>query len=58
MAVLRDYAVCYGDKVSGWWVDGRYTNDSHNYTQPKLKMYHDAIRAGNPKTLIAQPSNQ
>jgi len=40
----------YGDKVSGWWIDGCY--DYTNYTEAKLRPYHDAIRAGNPAAVI------
>ena len=49
--VLREYAVRYGDKVKGWWVDGCYTY--FKYTDANLKPYADAIRAGNPEALIA-----
>jgi hypothetical protein len=53
-AVLREYAVRYGDRVFAWWVDGCY---SHFYpdseTREKyLKKYVDAVRAGNPDALI------
>lgn len=50
-AVLQEYTVRYGDKVSGFWIDGCYTY--FNYTEEKLKPYYDAIRAGNPNGLIA-----
>ena len=38
-AVLQEYAVRYGDKVAGWWVDGCYTY--FNYSDAKLQPYHD-----------------
>jgi alpha-L-fucosidase len=50
-AVLQEYAVRYGDKVSGWWIDGCYTY--FNYTEEKLAPYAAAIRTGNPNGLIA-----
>lgn len=50
-AVLQEYAMRYGNKVAGWWTDGCYTY--FNYSDSKLKPYHDAIRAGNPAGLVA-----
>eukprot|EP01050_Picozoa_sp_SAG11_P001599 SAG11_NODE_71_length_18338_cov_14.752974_3_plen_2964_part_00 len=50
-AVLREYAVRYGTRVAGWWVDGCHAWRGYNETN--LRGYHDAIRAGNPKALIA-----
>ena len=52
-SVLREYAVRYGAKVAGWWIDGCYAVPGYEYTEPMLKYYHDAIRAGNPDALIA-----
>ena len=49
--VLREYAVRYGELVSGWWVDGCYT--SFNYSDAKLAFFNLAIRAGNPQGLVA-----
>ena len=50
-AVLREYAVRYGERVSGWWIDGCHA--WRGYDETNLRGYHDAIRAGNPKALIA-----
>jgi len=49
--VLHEYSTRYGDKISGWWVDGCYAG-AFNYTEEKLAPYHDAIRAGNPDALV------
>lgn len=49
--VLREYAERYGDRVSGWWVDGCYRY--FNYTDAKLAFFTLAIRAGNPQGLVA-----
>jgi hypothetical protein len=51
-AVLREYAVRYGDKVSGWWLDGMY-REYYKYNEALLEKYTEAIRAGNPKALVA-----
>ena len=51
-AVLREYAVRYGDKVSGWWIDGCFRRP-YGYNETSLKPYHDAVRAGNPHAILA-----
>jgi len=50
-AVLREYCVRYGDKVKGWWIDGCYT--FFDYDDDKLKIYKDAVRAGNERAVVA-----
>lgn len=49
-AVLEEYAVRYGDKVKGWWIDG--CNDYFGYDQEKLTPYYEAVKKGNPSALI------
>eukprot|EP00039_Didymoeca_costata_P021073 m.343319 g.343319 ORF g.343319 m.343319 type:complete len:366 (+) comp22687_c0_seq1:102-1199(+) len=49
--VLQEYSVRYGDRVSGWWIDGCY-HAVYNYTEPTLKPYKDAVRAGNPNAVL------
>ena len=55
--VLEEYSQRYGNKVSGWWIDGCYapgeTALGYDFTEATLKPFHDAIRAGNPDALIA-----
>ena len=49
--VLAEYAQRYGDKVSGWWIDGCYApwyNQTGFPRQSKLAPYHAAIRSGKP----------
>ena len=48
---LREYSLRYGDKVSGWWIDGAY--QAIGYDLDKLGLLHSAARAGNPDSLIA-----
>ena len=48
-AVLRDSAMRYGDKIKGWWIDSCY--DYVGYTFDKIKLYYDAIKAGNPAAI-------
>lgn len=50
-SVLEEYAVRYGDKVSGWWIDGCY---SHlGYCDELLGIYKQAIQNGNPGAIAA-----
>ena len=51
-AVLEEYAVRYGDKVKGWWIDGCY-RDYFRYTDELLAPYYRAIKKGNPNALAA-----
>lgn len=50
-SVLREYALRYGDKVKGWWMDGCY--DYFDYTDELLDIYHEAMLAGNPAAIAA-----
>lgn len=49
-AVLRDFTLRYGDKISAWWLDSCYTYAG--YTDELLSCYYDAIKAGNPNAII------
>ena len=55
--VLREYAVRYGDKVEGWWVDGCYRGTyewgDFRFNEGLVKIYYNAIKAGNPQALTA-----
>lgn len=57
--VLEEYAIRYGDKVKGWWIDGCYGevdaggSPSFGYEDKFLKHYKDAILKGNPNAIVA-----
>ena len=51
-AVLEEYAVRYGDKVKGWWLDGFY-DEQFGYTIELRGIYHKAIKRGNPCAAVA-----
>lgn len=51
-SVLKDYALRYGSKVKGWWLDGMYS-EIFGYSQELLAPYYHAIKAGNPEALVA-----
>ena len=50
--VLEEYAVRYGDKVNGWWIDGCY-KEYFKYTEELAKPLYDACKKGNPNALVA-----
>ena len=53
-AVAEEYGRRYGDKVAGWWVDGCYfTPGDLRYDDEKLGILARALKAGNPKRIIA-----
>jgi hypothetical protein len=50
-AVLEEYAVRYGDKVKGWWIDGCY--EYLGYNDRLMDKFNRAIKKGNPDGMIA-----
>ena len=51
-SVLREYALRYGDRIKGWWIDGCY-REFLGYTDNLMQIYYDACKAGNPAALVA-----
>ena len=52
--VIREYAERYGDKVQGWWTDGCYrVHGNYGYDDEKLGLLASALKAGNPRRIIA-----
>lgn len=51
-SVLQEYAVRYGDKVKGWWIDGCYSDYFH-YNEELLSIYKKAVKKGNPDAAVA-----
>jgi len=49
--VAREYSLRYGPEVRAWWMDGCYP--FLGYDEARLKIFADALRAGNPDTLVA-----
>lgn len=54
-AVIREWSLRYGPKVSGWWFDGSYnTAGWDDLTKPyNWTTWAAAARAGNPQSLLA-----
>src|SRR5512138_813704 len=50
-AVAQEYGERYGEKVAGWWVDGSYR--FIGYDEEKLGLLSPALKAGNPRRIIA-----
>ncbi len=50
-SVLEEYAVRYGSRVRGRWIDGCY--DYFGYDEGRLAYYHAAVKKGNPGAMTA-----
>lgn len=50
-SVLEEYAVRYGDRISGWWLDGFY--DFFGYNDEKMQPFYNAVKKGNPNAIVA-----
>lgn len=50
-SVLEEYALRYGDRVRGWWIDGCY--DYFGYEEERLSCYYNAVKKGNPNAMTA-----
>ena len=54
-AVITEWSLRWGNKVSAWWVDSCYTADAM-YRSPEPPNFHSfaaAMRAGNPDAMLA-----
>ena len=49
--MFKEFSLRYGEKVSGWWIDGCYNNCDFNDRIAKL--YTTALKAGNPNAIVA-----
>ncbi len=49
--MYKEYSLRYGEKIAGWWIDGCY--DNCDYNERIAKLYVDAMKAGNPNTVVA-----
>ena len=50
-SVLSEYATRYGDKISGWWLDGFY--DFFGFNNKNMKPFYDAVKKSNPNAIVA-----
>ncbi len=49
--VFQEWSDRYGDKVSGWWVDGCY--QWCDFNEEIAQIYSKALHHGNPKAIVA-----
>jgi alpha-L-fucosidase len=54
-AIMRDWSLRWGDKVSGWWFDGCYWPNTmyRSPEPPNFQSFAAAARAGNPLSAVA-----
>ncbi|MBI4024540.1 MAG: hypothetical protein HY360_06130 [Verrucomicrobia bacterium] len=54
-AIIRDWSVRWGPKVSGWWLDGcYYADDMYRHPEPpNFQSFRAALLAGNPDGIVA-----
>ncbi|MGQ9610020.1 MAG: alpha-L-fucosidase [bacterium] len=54
-AVIREWSIRWGSKVSGWWIDGCYFSDEmyRHPEPPNFDSFAKALKAGNPNSIIA-----
>jgi alpha-L-fucosidase len=53
--VIREYSMRWGDKVSGWWIDGCHRPNTY-FRHPDIPNFASmaaALRAGNPNSCVA-----
>lgn len=48
--VIQEWSDRYGEKISGWWFDGGYSELSFN--NEIFSMYSNAAKHGNPKSIV------
>jgi len=54
-AVIREWSLRWGPKVTGWWFDGCYWPDAmYRFSEPpNFASFAQAARAGNPDAIVA-----
>lgn len=53
--IVREWSLRWGNKVSGWWVDGCYYADEmyRHPEPPNFRSFAEAMKVGNPEALVA-----
>ena len=54
-AVIRDWSLRWGERVSGWWIDGCYFADAmyRHDAAPNFASFAAALKAGNRNAIVA-----
>ncbi len=52
-AVCREWSLRWGDRVSGWWIDGPYDAPAYQHADaPNYRSFAEALKAGHPDRLV------
>jgi hypothetical protein len=53
--IIRQWSTRWGDKISGWWIDGCYWPEQMYFHEdsPNMTSFIAALRAGNPDGIVA-----
>ncbi|MFH0795694.1 MAG: hypothetical protein V2A65_01385 [Candidatus Omnitrophota bacterium] len=54
-AIIKEWSLRWGKKVSGWWIDGCYFADEmyRHPDPPNFQSFASALKAGNPDAIVA-----
>lgn len=54
-SIIREWSLRWGNRVSGWWIDGCYfANEMYQHPDaPNFKSFAEAMKAGNPDSVVA-----
>jgi hypothetical protein len=54
-AIAREWSLRWGERISGWWIDGCYYADRmyRHPDGPNFRTYAEALKAGNPNSIVA-----
>jgi hypothetical protein len=54
-AIIREWSERWGEKISGWWIDGCMFADRmyRNPDAPNFESFAAALKSGNPRSIVA-----
>lgn len=53
-AVVREWSLRWGPRVSGWWIDGPYNHAAYQHPDaPNYRSFAEALKAGHPDSIVA-----
>lgn len=54
-SIIREWSLRWGERVSGWWIDGCYfPTEMYEFPDaPNFKSFAEAMKAGNPGSIVA-----
>ncbi|QYM78711.1 hypothetical protein K0B96_15625 [Horticoccus luteus] len=52
-AVVREWSLRWGSRLSGWWIDGPYDQAPYQHPDaPNYRSFAEALKAGNPDAIV------